>query len=72
MKKESSPHWILESHILRPDEYRCSACGRRCPKPEAVCPGCRGKMGRVRDTLSWIDEIEFPEDALTKRGGGRS
>ncbi len=50
--------WIRKTHLLRPDEYICSDCGRSFAKPYARCPSCGASMGRTKYDASWVDEIE--------------
>ena len=51
-------YWIQRTHLLRADEYICSACDGVCAAPAAVCPCCGRPMKNGRDDLHWIDEAE--------------
>ena len=33
MAKMREAHWIKRTHVFDPDEYECSACGRRFRQP---------------------------------------
>ena len=55
---ERSAYWIRHTHILRDDEYECSACGYLSEEPYAVCPECGSGMGGAKSDLNWIDEME--------------
>ena len=57
MKKHTA-HWIRHTHILRRDEYVCSACGARAARPVRTCPRCGAAMKSSKQDLNWIDEIE--------------
>lgn len=56
MKKKSA-HWTQITHLLRRDEYECSACGFRADKPYDVCPHCGLRMKGSKFDASWVDEI---------------
>ena len=56
--KGKKAFWIRRSHILRRDEYECSACGFRSDRPDAVCKGCGRSMKSGGCGSSWIDELE--------------
>lgn len=51
--------WTQETHLLRADEYVCSACGKRSEKPFKQCPGCGRRMKKVKYEAGWVDEIEM-------------
>lgn len=53
-----SPYWICHTHILRDDEYECSACGYLSKEPYTVCPDCGSRMDKTESDLNWIDEME--------------
>ena len=55
---EKKAHWICCTHILRSDEYECSACGYVSKEPYSVCPDCGSLMVRSDSDLNWIDEME--------------
>ncbi len=50
--------WIRRTHLFRPDEYVCSACGASFDRPYAVCPRCGEAMKRTACDPSWVDEAE--------------
>lgn len=52
-------YWIRKTHLLRADEYVCSACGRRFRRPSPLCPSCGRRMTRSKYDASWVDEAEF-------------
>ena len=51
-------YWIRHSHILRRDEYVCSACGETTDKPKKICPNCGSTMKGVQGDAGWVDEME--------------
>ena len=51
-------HWIRRSHLFRPDEYFCSACGAACETPRGECPACGSAMKKTKHDPSWADEAE--------------
>ena len=57
--KNQTAHWIQRTHLLRSDEYECSACGRRFDKPYAQCPNCGKNMKGSKYDPSWVDEAEI-------------
>ena len=56
MKKQPAPHWIRHTHLLRPDEYECSACKAIFRHRSAVCPKCGTALTKVSDRQEWLDE----------------
>ena len=60
MKKEKSAaaKWIRRTHLLRRDEYVCSACGKAQDRPLRQCPACGARMGGIRTGATWVDEAE--------------
>lgn len=50
--------WTRRTHLFRPDEYICSACGRSSQKPYTTCPSCRSAMKKTNCDPSWVDEAE--------------
>ncbi len=57
--KTKPAYWIRKTHLLRADEYICSACGRSFRRPTPVCPSCGRPMGGSKTDASWVDEAEF-------------
>ena len=51
-------YWTQRTHLFRPDEYICSACGASCEKPYKVCPSCGASMKKAKHGSSWVDEAE--------------
>ena len=51
-------HWIRRPHLLRADEYVCSACGGRSELPYVRCPNCGRDMTGTKYDASWVDEAE--------------
>ncbi len=51
-------HWIRRTHLLRADEYVCSACGGRSERPRQRCPNCGRDMTGTEYDASWVDEAE--------------
>ena len=58
-KKKDTARWIQKTHLLRADEYECSACGRRFDKPYERCPKCGRNMTKTRYDPTWVDEAEM-------------
>lgn len=54
----SAARWIRRTHLFRPDEYLCSACGASCDRPSLLCPACGAPMKRGNAEPSWVDEAE--------------
>ena len=50
--------WIRRTHILRSDEYVCSACGGKCDRPKKTCPHCGAVMKGAKSDTGWVDEME--------------
>ena len=53
-----SAYWIQKTHLLRADEYICSACKASCGKPCKTCPACGAAMKKAKYDPSWVDEAE--------------
>lgn len=51
-------HWTQRTHLLRADEFVCSACGATCVKPYQTCPACGATMKKAKYDASWVDEAE--------------
>ena len=51
-------YWIRRTHLLRADEYICSACKAAFSKPLRKCPKCGISMRGSRYDPSWVDEAE--------------
>lgn len=51
-------HWIRKTHLLRADDFFCSACGSVSDKPFRVCPSCGAPMTKTKYMPSWVDEAE--------------
>ena len=56
-----SAHWIRNTHLFEPDDYECSACGRKADRPYGRCPACGEEMCGEKDGSSWVDEAAFME-----------
>ncbi len=54
-------HWIKNTHLFDPDDYKCSACGRKADKPYSQCPACGVDMHGQKDGNTWVDEAAFFE-----------
>ena len=50
--------WLQKTHLLRPDELICPACGARADKPYKKCPKCGVKLGGHLCDSTWVDEAE--------------
>ena len=50
--------WTQHTHLLRVDEYICSACKASFNKPYDVCPSCGALMKKSHYDPSWVDEAE--------------
>ena len=61
MKKQLSQkaYWTQKTHLLRADEYICSACGNVSGKAYKQCPSCGSKMSKSKYDPSWVDEAEI-------------
>ncbi len=57
--RKRTAHWIQKTHLLRADEYVCSACGRHFDAPYEECPHCHRVMTGSDYDPSWVDEAEF-------------
>ena len=44
-RKKDTAYWIQKTHLLRADEYECSACGRN--------------MTKSKYDPTWVDEAEM-------------
>ncbi|MBQ6222706.1 MAG: hypothetical protein IJJ44_08855 [Solobacterium sp.] len=64
---KNNARWIQHTHILRKDEYECSACGYRTDKPSVKCPNCGSKTKAAKGDLSWIDEMEAADAIFNDR-----
>ncbi len=53
-----SAQWIQRTHLLRADEYICSACGASYKRPYRECPSCGASMKKAKYDPSWVDEAE--------------
>ena len=53
-----SARWTQRTHVLRVDEYICSACKASFDRPYEVCPSCGATMKKPRYDPSWVDEAE--------------
>lgn len=56
-----SAYWIKNTHLFEPDDYECSACGRKVDRPYDRCPTCGKDMHGEKDSSSWVDEAAFME-----------
>ncbi len=63
MKKKEKAKWIRHAHILKKDDYECSACHVKTDKPKKVCPKCGAMMKGSSYDPRWVDELEA-SDAL--------
>jgi rRNA maturation endonuclease Nob1 len=45
--------------MFDPDEYECSACGRRFRQPASSCPVCGTTMKGTKDPQDWVEEMEM-------------
>ena len=52
-------HWIKNTHLFDPDDYKCSACGAKTDRPYDRCPNCGREMTGKKDGDSWVDEAVF-------------
>ena len=59
-----SAYWIVKTHILRDDEYYCSACRARADRKYKICPNCGLPMKGKKSDLGWIDEMEMMDIML--------
>ena len=56
--RNRSARWTQHTHLLRVDEYICSACQASFDQPYDVCPSCGTPMKELRYDPSWVDEAE--------------
>ena len=48
---------IRHPHVIEPDDFECSVCGRRFPKSQAECPYCNARFtGRKTDDMEFLEE----------------
>ncbi|MCQ2548385.1 MAG: hypothetical protein MJ145_05240 [Clostridia bacterium] len=61
MKKKSNKkaYWTQQTHLLKADEYICSACGYSAKKALKECPGCGAIMSKSKYDPTWVDEAEI-------------
>jgi len=50
--------WTQRTHLFRPDEFICSACGMVFPRPYKECPYCGVEMKKSKYDPSWVDDAE--------------
>ena len=63
------PVRVDHPHVIDPDDYECSVCGRRFRKDRMVCPYCSARFtGKVTDTEEW-DEEEDELEAWDEEDG---
>lgn len=58
-KKSEGPVWVQKTHVLKSDEFVCSACGYSVKKPVKICPKCKAAITGIRYDPSWVDEMEM-------------
>jgi predicted amidophosphoribosyltransferase len=51
-------YWLRRTHLLRADEYLCSACGAASGRVLKRCPACGALMKKTKYEPSWADEAE--------------
>ena len=56
-RRKRHGYWVETSHLLRPDGYECSECGRCSDKPYDECPYCGALMDL--GTMDEITEMEL-------------
>jgi rubrerythrin len=60
INKDKKPAvWIQKTHLLRADEYICSACGFKAIKASGVCPGCGARISKTKYDSSWTGEADI-------------
>ena len=59
VKRKDTAYWIQKTHLLRADEYKCSACGGCFDKPYERCPNCGRNMTKSKYDPTWVDEVEI-------------
>ena len=52
-------YWIKNTHLFDPDDYECSACGRRVRRPADTCPDCGADMTGQRGGHDWTEDAAF-------------
>ena len=53
---------IDHPHVVDPDDFECSVCGRRFRINTMACPYCGTRfLGRVTDEAEWMDAEEEME-----------
>ena len=58
-KAAGAAYWTLETHLLREDEYVCSACGKAEDKAYTTCPNCGARMSGSKYNPVHIEEAEI-------------
>ncbi len=58
MKPSKTGYWTQRTHLLRDDEFICSACNASGKKPYKECPACGAAMKKSKYDPSWVDEEE--------------
>ena len=63
------PVRVDHPHVIDPDDYECSVCGRRFRKNQMACPYCGARFtGKVTNTEEW-DEEEDELEAWDEEDG---
>lgn len=57
MRKKTG-RWIRRSHLLKKDEFVCSACGASTTKPLPGCSRCGAVMQNASANGDWVDSLE--------------
>lgn len=57
----SKAYWIQKTHLFRPGEFICSACGHIADKAYKQCSSCDSSMCKSKYDPSWVDEAEMTD-----------
>jgi rubrerythrin len=57
--KKNNPYWIQKTHLLKADEFICSACGYKAKSAKKTCPNCGTVISKVKYDASWAEEAEL-------------
>lgn len=60
-KSKKTASIVRCDHILKKDEYLCSACRYNLKKNARVCPNCGRKLKGTERKPDWVDELEIAE-----------
>ena len=59
VKKSGRAQWIRKAHLLRQDEFVCSACGHTQSRKTDTCPACGSRLSGTKRDPVWAEEAEL-------------